>query len=196
MRYPRGPEHVPVGAFNRVLVTHHQRGQYPGKLPVADAFINRLAHRLAGALNRVAPLAGQLARRRVMRAGAHITRRLNALLPQPQFVVKTVRIAVAVRRFEPHRHLPALASAQPLRLALQVQRQLGRIAAFHRRGFSFAPHETRIPAQHDLRRQRHRLAIELGGVNAQAKPHRVLANLRHGQHGAGHSNVAALQRRV
>jgi hypothetical protein len=63
------------------------------------------------------PGVGHALGRRVARAGAHIAGGLDALLPQPQLVVKAVRVQVAVRRFQAHRHLPALAGAQLGRLA-------------------------------------------------------------------------------
>ena len=146
MRHARRPENIPVGALNGVLITHHQRGQHTGEWPVFDALIDGFTHRLADALNRMRPTAGEFDRWRIVRPGSHIAGGLNALLPQPELVVKTMRVAVAMRRLEPHRHAPALAGTQGLRLALQGQLQLGRISTFQCRTFGLPHTKTRIPA--------------------------------------------------
>ena len=85
-------------------------------------------------------------RRLVARAGAHVARGLQALLPQPEFVVETVRIEVAVGRLQAHGEPPALARPQVgrLRAALgvgvpteQQQRRKGHFAPGRRGGFDF-----------------------------------------------------------
>ena len=53
------PKHIPVGAFIFIPVTHHQCGQHIRALAAFDALVNRLTHRLAGALDRLAPAAGK-----------------------------------------------------------------------------------------------------------------------------------------
>ena len=55
-------KHIPVGAFIFIPVAHHQYGQHVRALAVFDALVNRLTHRLAGALDRLAPAAGKLVR--------------------------------------------------------------------------------------------------------------------------------------
>ena len=50
----------------------------------------------------------QWLRRRIVAAIAHIACSANALPPEPQFIVKTKRVAVAVRLLQAHRHAPAL----------------------------------------------------------------------------------------
>lgn len=79
MRHARCAEHIPIGAFNRVLVTHHQRGDHARELPVFDTLEDRLTHDLPGLLDRVAPAGGKPDRRCVMHAGTHIAGRLHAL---------------------------------------------------------------------------------------------------------------------
>ena len=121
MRHTCGPKHIPVCALNRILVAHHQRGQHTGQLAVVYALKDRLADRLPRTLNGVRPGCSQLFRGRIARPGTHVARRLQVLLPKPQLVVKPMRVAVAVRRLEPHRHLPAFASPHGLWLALQLE---------------------------------------------------------------------------
>ena len=118
MRHTRGSENIPISAFNRVLVADHQRGHNACQLAVVHPLKNGLSHGLAGALDGLGPAICQFFWRCVAFASPHITCGLNALLPQPQLVVKAMRVAVAVRRFQAHRHLPAIASPQRLRLAL------------------------------------------------------------------------------
>ena len=158
VRHARGPENIPVTALNGGLVTHHQRGQHAGQLAVGHAFKNCFAHILASQLYAVPKTCpgrrGQLLWRRVTQPGAHIAARLHALLPQSQLIVKAMRVAVAVWRFEPHRHLPAFAGAHGLRQALQLQQGLGPVGHVFRRvcrrnnnnSLGLRPHEkTRIP---------------------------------------------------
>ena len=114
MRHAGRSENVPVSAFNGVLVAHDQCGNHSRQLPVIDPLKNRLPDVLAGSLYRLGPGLCQIRqffRRCVAFAGSHIARGLKALLPQPQLVVKAMRITVAMRRFQAHRHLPVLASA-------------------------------------------------------------------------------------
>ena len=141
MRHTRRAKNIPVGALNGVLITDHQSSHHTGQLPVLNALKNRFAHRLARALYGVFPAAGEPRRRRIVRPGTHIAGGLNTLLPQPELVVKTVRVAVAMRGLEPHRNLPALTGAQVLRLTLQLQPKLGRIAAFCCGAFGLPPSE-------------------------------------------------------
>ena len=61
-----------VGALNRVLVAHHQRGDDTRHLPVFDTLEDRLAHHLPGLLDRVPPTCGKPDGRRVVHAGTHI----------------------------------------------------------------------------------------------------------------------------
>ena len=119
-----------------------------------------------------------------------------------------MRVAVAVRGFEPYRHLPALTRPQVLRLALQLQRELGDFTALklykavERRcgrglgGACRSGAKTRIPAKVDERWQRHGLPIELRRFDSQSKPHPVFTPLRHGLDFSSHRYVFAFKRRV
>ena len=118
MRHPRRAEDVPVRAFNRVLVAHHQGGDHASEFAVFHPLENGVAHALAQGLHRVRPGLRQALRRGVLGARTHVTGGLQALLPQPQLVVKPVRVAAAVRGFEAHRHLPALAGSHLAGVAL------------------------------------------------------------------------------
>ena len=208
VRDARGPENIPVTALNGGLVTHHQRGQHTGQLAVGDAFKNCFAHALSSPLYAVPKTCpgrrGQLLRRRVAQAGAHIAGGLHALLPQAQLIVKAMRVAVAVRRFEPDSHLPPLASAHGLRQALQLQQRLSPVGHVFRRVCSRGdhslgprPHEKpRIPTQLNERRQAHGLALKLRRLDAQLKTQRVFTGLRHGRHRAHDAEVSPLEHRV
>ena len=175
-------EDLPIGPVDGVLVAHHQRGNQSGCAPVAHLGINGVLHPLAHLLHGVAPGCVQTLRRSVFGTGTHVAGSLQPLLPKPQFVIETVRIAVAVRRLEPHRHLPAFAGPQIGRLALQGQ---------HGIGFW---HHTGIPAQVHAGRYTHSLSIQRGGFHREAKPQARLIPLGHGGYHARHRQVFALQR--
>ena len=98
VRHAGGTVNVPVGAFDGILVADHQRRQHTGQLAIGNPPEDRLAHRLTGALNRMRPAVALLLRRCVARTGPDVAGGLQPLLPQPQFVIKTVRVAVAMRR--------------------------------------------------------------------------------------------------
>ena len=123
-----GAKDIPVGALNRILVAHHQCRNQSGVGALADALEDPVAHLLTPALHRMPGGACQALRRRIPWSGTHIARRLQALLPEPELIVKAMRVAGAVRRLQPHRHLPALARADRCRLTLQLPRR--RCSAF------------------------------------------------------------------
>ena len=208
VRYTCGPENIPVTALNGSLVTHHQRRQYAGQLAVGHAFKNCFTHALTSPLYAMCEnrpdRRNQFLRRRVAQPGTHRAGGLHALLPKSQLIVKAMRVAVAVWRFEPHRHLPAFACAHGLRQALQLQQSLGpvghvfrRVCSRHNNSLGPRPHEkARIPTQLNQRRQAHSLAFKLRRLDPQFKTQRVFTSLRHGRHRAYDVQVTPLQRRV
>jgi hypothetical protein len=107
--HARGAEHVPAGAVDGALVAGDQRGDHAGLVAVGHAREHGVAHGFPGALDGVPPCRCEQGGRRVACAGAHVAAGMQALLPHPQFAVEAVRVAVAVRRLEPHREAPALA---------------------------------------------------------------------------------------
>ena len=193
MSHPSGAEHIPVGAFDGVLVAHQQGCHNAGELAVGHPRVHRITQRLPCPLNRVAPAVGQQLGRRIARSGTHIPGGLQALFPEPEFVVEAMRIAVAVRRLQAHRHAPGFTGAQVLRLTLQRKQRRGGIQAFSVGGFPAA--KTRIPAEVELRRQNHRLPVQPGALHREPETQAVVAALGHGQHPPRHHDVPAFQRR-
>ena len=136
------------------MVTHYQSRQQSGLARLGHCRKYAIAHALAPLLYRVKQGRVQALRGRVTRTSAHIASGLHALLPQPQLVVKALKIEAAVRRFDAHRHAPALARRHGLGLFLQIPiAQVSRCAAR-----CHAP----VPAQVDARRQAHRLPVQRG----------------------------------
>ncbi len=179
-----GAEHVPVVAGDRVLVARHQRRDDAGGLRVGDARQDGVAHRLPGALDRVAPAGAEALRRRVVAAGAHVAGGLHALLPQPQLEVEAVRIDVAVRRPQPHGEAPAVAGAQI------GQRPLRLDQAFVGEGGG------RVPAERQPGRDAHRLAVLRRLIDGEAEGLPPIVALGHGRDRAGDDEVATFQRRI
>ena len=195
VRHTGGPEHIPVGAFNGTLVPHHQRRQHTGQVAVGNALVDRFAHRLTRPLHGVGPGGRKPDRRIIPNSGTHVARGLNALLPQPQLVVKPVRVAVAVRCLQANRHLPTLTGAQVLGLALQGQQPLVGVGGVFI-GQAAAPAKPGVPAQQDLRRQGHRPPVLQSGLHHQTEPQRLIAALRHGAYHPRDQQVLPLQRGV
>ena len=183
MRDAGGAEHVPIRALDHVLVARDQRGDDAGKAArfgIARIAQNAVAHRLAPALD--GPTAfGQAARRHIARAAAHVAGGAHALLPQPQLVVKTVRVQVAVRRLQTRGELPAVAGAQ---LGQQRARGVGLIGRAGRA----------VPGELQARWHAHLRAVELRLLHVEAKAPAGLALLRHAADGAGEQHVAPFQR--
>ena len=136
------------------------------------------------AFDRMAPGCFQPLRRRVARAGAHVARGLQPLLPQPELVVEAVRVDVAVRRLQAHRHAPALAGVQLGSHPLQFQHAVG------------IGDRSPVPAQVDLRRHPHRRAGGRCVFDFQPEAQPGVVSLRHRRDHAGHVDVAALQLRL
>ena len=179
-----GAEDIPVRAVDRVLVAHDQCGQQARRLAVRNALHHRITHVLARALDGVQPRRADAPRRRVARPGAHIAGGLQALLPEPQLVVEAVRVAVAVRRLQAHRHLPALAGVEFRGLPLQFEDTVG------------ARHRAAVPAQVQPRRHLDGFIGERRRIHVQPKPDAGLVALGHGGDHAGHGDVAAFESRV
>ena len=184
MRNAGSAKHIPVHPINRVLVAHHQRGDQAGKLALLHRAKDALAHALADQRHRVLPGLRQALGHRVARGGPHIAGGLHALLPQPQLVVKAVRVAAAVRRFEAQGHAPALAGFHVGGLALQGQ------------GIRPIRKQTTVPAHIHQRWHGHRRTVQLRCLHRQAKTQTRLIALRQGRDHAGNVHIASLQRRV
>ena len=108
MGNPRGAKNIPICPLNSRLVAHHQGRNHARQLAISHTFKHGIPHALAQSLNRVLPRQGQALRRCIARPGPHVTGGLQALLPQPQLVVKPMGVAASMGGFEPHRQLPAL----------------------------------------------------------------------------------------
>jgi hypothetical protein len=55
MRHAGGSENIPIGALNRVLITHHQRSQHTCQLAVINPLKYGFTRGLAGAFDRFCP---------------------------------------------------------------------------------------------------------------------------------------------
>ena len=120
VRHPGSPKKRPLLLVQRGLVAHYQRGYQRRLARLGHCRKNALAQALAPALHRVSQRDLQALRRRITRAGAHIAGGLHPLLPEPQFIVKALKIEAAVRGFDAHRHTPALARHHGLGLPMQL----------------------------------------------------------------------------
>ena len=167
------------------MVAHYQSGYQRRLAGLGHCRKNTLAHPLTPALHRVSQRGLQTLRRRLTRPGAHIAGGLHALLPEPQFVVKALKIKTAVRGFDAHRHTPTLARHHGLGLSVQVPiAQVCRCAAR-----CHAP----VPAQVYARRQAYRLAVQRGRFQFQAKTQTHGVAVRHLAHHAYHLHIAPFQ---
>ena len=119
MGHAGGTKNIPIRAVNRTLVAHHQSRNHSRSLRVKHLQLNALAQRLAQSCYRVKPSGGHTLGLGFFGTRTHIARSLNPLLPQPQLVVEPMRIAAAVRRFNPHRQLPTITRAHRLWLVLE-----------------------------------------------------------------------------
>ena len=208
VRHARGAEDVPICPVNGPLVARDQGGHHPGHALGGCLFVYRsaagqalkdgVAYRLAPLLHRVLPGGTQPLGGLIFRASAHIARGLHALLPQPQFVVKAVRVAQPVGRFQAHGHAPAFSCAQLGRLALQIDQALG------------VTQHAAVPGHINQRRHLGRRARALGGAGAarigrgirpigrlhlQAQAHPGLGALGHGCHHGSDAHVLPFHRR-
>ena len=143
MRHASEPEHIPISPFNGFLVAHSQRRDDACLLRVGDTTFDGVTHLLADLHQPISGTGcGQFLRRWVFGSGADITGCLDALTPQPQFIIKAMRVTVAMRLLEPHGHAPKFTGTNRLRLALQIQGGFG--------GFPVA--KTAVPTQLNQRR--------------------------------------------
>ena len=184
MGHTGSPEHIPIHPVDGALVAHHQRGNQPGGLPLPNAGKNTFPQSLPCQRHRVFPGLCDALRWRVPGPGPHIAGRPHALLPQPQFVVKPMRILATVWRFQAQRHGPALAGAHIERLALQThQLAPGRI-------------DTTVPGSIDLGGQLQCHTVQLCRFDLQPETQARLVGLRHVCHHSHHHHIAPLQRRI
>ena len=176
-----GTKHIPVGPLDGPLVAHHQRSQQASLGPVWDCGKDPFPHLLAQPLHRVKPGLAEAPGLGVSASRTHIAGGLHALLPQPKFIVKTMRVAAAMGRLQAHGHLPSLTGLHRLRLALQL-------------GHPLRPRkDPAVPAQIKLRGQTHRRTLPLRRGHRQAKTQTRFVRLGHGHHHAGHREIAPLQ---
>ena len=137
--------------------------------------------------------------------GAHIARGAQPLLPQPEFVVKTMGVAAAVGLLQAHDQPPAFARLDAERTAVCFGVGFG-LVIFGRycvgRGVSVGRSRLRanvpvvagqIPGQAESVWQSHRFAVERGAVYGKGKAHAVWQPLRQVGDLALHHDVTSLQ---
>ena len=170
MRHAGFAKQRPGAAIDRALVTDHQRRQHTRAAGIGHARRNALANPLPGRLDRVRTLRAQVQRRRVAWTVAQVAGGADAVVPEPAFAVKAVRVGQAVGLTQAHRQAPAIARAPD----------------------PAGPAAPEI-AEQQARRQAHRLRTQCGRPDVELEAVAVGAALGHGCDLPGDHDVATFE---
>ena len=133
------------------MIADGQRNQHPGVGRVGQLGEKTLAYPVAQTLDHVAGPPHEIVEARDLLPGTDRSRRPDAALKQPSFVVKTVRIGTAMRPFQPRRKTPAFARTHGARRRIRLV--FLRLAVFYvtlHDAFQFIPRV--IPREEDAPR--------------------------------------------
>ena len=100
---------IPVGAFNRCLVAHQQGAYQPSPSRLGDCLADALPCTLAQLFDGKLPGVFQALCGLVFGAVTHMAAGVQALLPHPQFRIKTAGVGQTMRSLQTHGELPTLA---------------------------------------------------------------------------------------